>query len=90
MKRLFKYERNKIRDLNKIILNDDGVPNIMKIISEVKFRINNVLRTKNSKELITKEMVKRAGIEDENKIIEEGSSTSSNDETCVVEFKADS
>ena len=43
MKRLIKYERKKIGHFNEIILNDNGVPNIMKIISEVKFRINNVL-----------------------------------------------
>ena len=47
MKRLIKYERKKIRHFNEIILNDNGVPNIMKIISEVKFRINNVLSQKN-------------------------------------------
>ena len=47
MKRLIKYERKKINHFNEIILNDNGVPNIMKIISEVKFRINNVLSQKN-------------------------------------------
>jgi hypothetical protein len=47
MGRLSKYERTKYKQYNQIILNDSGIPDIMKLISEVKTRMDGFISKKN-------------------------------------------
>lgn len=47
LKRLHKYEQMKFKQFNHCILHDDGIPDIMKTITEIKTRMTNSLGKKN-------------------------------------------
>jgi hypothetical protein len=80
-RRLSKYERAKYKHYNQILLNDSGIPNIMKLISEVKTRMDGFISKKNKIESgKTIQMARRGGAVDASSIVEEGNSSKDNED----------
>jgi hypothetical protein len=46
LKQLYKYEKLKFKQYNHVILNDSGIPDIMKVINDVKRRMDDFLLKK--------------------------------------------
>lgn len=83
MKRLMKYERVKYKQYNHVILNDAGIPDLMKVITDVKNRMNNFLNKKNNLEPAKTQNIADV-IEEKNIVEESNSSHSENDKNGLM------
>ena len=72
---------SRYKHYNQILLNDSGIPNIMKLISEVKTRMDGFISKKNKIDSgKTIQMARRGGAVDASSIVEEGNSSKDNED----------
>jgi hypothetical protein len=84
IRRLMKYEKLKYKFYNNLILNDDGLPDIMKTITDTKNRLDNSIQKINKIELGKTPKIAKHGGTVENVVQEILNSSSDEMEDIIV------